>query len=249
MRSPHALVFTFAPGAALGQPGAAPGLPAMAPRLPTVAPGLPDVAGLREAVRTLRPPGGVDPAQVFAPHPEHPRLEVFGDGAPPFALVEYRAREPAALRALAAEPSLRRALARIGDPADWCAGLFDVIEEPVPAPAAADARLSLLVHYHAPVEDAPGFARHYVAHHPPLLARLPRIRAILCHLPSGGPLAGWRADPTVIRNEVRFDSMDELLDALHSPARLALSADAQGFPRFGRSTHYPMERLRVPGGA
>jgi len=39
--------------------------------------------------------------------------------------------------------------------------------------------------------------------------------------------------------------MDDLLDSLRSPAMRAVSADAKAFPRFGRSTHYPMERLAI----
>ncbi len=45
----------------------------------------------------------------------------------------------------------------------------------------------------------------------------------------------------MIRNEVRFDTMDDLLAALGSPVMPELRADTKGFPRFGRSTHFPMQ--------
>lgn len=125
----------------------------------------------------------------------------------------------------------------------WRAGLFRVEREPVPAPDDA-APLALVVHYHGPVDDAAAFAAHYVAQHPPLLARLPGVCEVLCYVPLGAAPAGLPRDPTVIRNEVRFASMDALLAALRSPLLAELRADTRSFPRFGRSTHFPMLRRR-----
>jgi len=120
--------------------------------------------------------------------------------------------------------------------------------------------VALVVHYYGPVDDAATFAAHYVAQHPPILARLPSVREVLCYVPVPAPVpvpalmpvpatpGGLRADPTVIRNEVRFDSMDALLASLRSPVLAELRADTKTFPRFGRSTHYPMLRRRFPAG-
>lgn len=202
----------------------------------------------------------------FAPHPEHARLTVFGDGEPPFTIVECHAGMPGPLRRLAGDAALRKVLhaaggdvplhgaaeaaggasQAAGGAARWRAGLFRVEHEPVPSPREDGAApLSLVVHYYGPVDDAASFAVHYVAHHPPILARLPGVREVLCYVPVGPALPGWPADPTVIRNEVRFDSMDALLQALASPVLAELRADSQAFPPFGRSTHYPMTRHAV----
>lgn len=197
-----------------------------------------------------------DGIEHFSPHPEHARLTLFGDGEPTFTMVEFHAGTPEPLRRLAVDAALHAALraagvdaapgaaAQAGDvTARWRAGLFRVEHEPVPAPRADGAApLALVVHYYGPVDDAAGFATHYVAHHPPILARLPGVREVLCYVPLESALPGLPADPTVIRNEVRFDSMDALLEALASPVLAELRADSKRFPRFGRSTHYPMTR-------
>ena len=233
MNTDHALVFTFDGDAHSG---------------------LPPARELRAALQRIVATAGVDRVEVFAPHPEHARLELFGDGAPPFTIVECRAGTPAPLLRLVGDPGWRHALASAGAPERWRAGLFSVVSEPVPEPvpepipvhrANGAAPVALVVHYYGPTDDPAAFAAHYVAHHPATLAQLPRVREVLCYVPTGERLAGVRADPTVIRNEVRFDSMDDLLDSLRSPAMREVSADAKAFPRFGRSTHYPMERLAI----
>lgn len=203
--------------------------------------------GLRAALPRIGLPDGVDEVRVFSPHPDHARLTTFDDGTPPLAIVEYRAAAQEPLRRLAGDAGLRAALARAGEPTDWRARLFRVLSEPVPEPLpdGAQAPLSLVVHYYGPTADPAAFAAHYVTHHPAILARLPRVREVLCYLPAGPALPGLRADPTVIRNEVGFDTMDELIAALGSPVRADLSADTRAFPPFGRSTHYPMLRLRA----
>lgn len=208
---------------------------------------LPDAQALASALAGFALPPGVDGIEVFAPHPEHARLEVFGDGPPPFALVEFRAVALGALDTLAGDGRLRTVLAGIGDAGRWRAGLFRVVDEPVPEPERTDAPapLSMVVHYYGPVDDPAAFAAHYVEHHPVTLGRLPRIRAVLCHVPCGAPLPGWRADETVVRNEVRFDSMDDLLASMRAPQMREVRADSRAFRRFGRSTHYPMLRLRA----
>jgi len=131
----------------------------------------------------------------------------------------------------------------------WRGGVFRIEREPVPSPCDGDdAPVALVVHYYGPVDDAAAFASHYVAQHPPILARLPGVRDVLCYVPVAAAHEGRSADPTVIRNEVRFDSMDALLASLRSPVLAELRADTKTFPRFGRSTHYPMLRRRFAAG-
>src|SRR5262245_39849297 len=40
-----------------------------------------------------------------------------------------------------------------------------------------------VVRYHRPAEDERAFVEHYIADHPALLCRLPKIRSVLCYLP------------------------------------------------------------------
>lgn len=220
---------------------------------------LPDVDRLCDALRALPAPDGCGGFEVFVPHPEHERLALFGDGEPPFVIVECRGQDEQALRRLLDDPALRNALLRACAPGNaeaaaealqWRAGIFRVESEPVPSPRDDGAApLSLVVHYYGPVDDPARFVAHYVANHPPILVRLPSVREVLCYVPTGAVPRMLDADSTVIRNEVRFDSMDALLASLHSPVLADLRADAKTFPRFGRSTHYPMLRRRLaPGG-
>ncbi len=227
---------------------------------------------LRAALEGIGLPEGVGAFEVFAPHPEFSRFTMFGDGPPPFTIVEFRARAPEPLRRMAGDArvqqALRAAASQHGSGAGSYdgsrAGMFRVLSEALPRPAATrqpdssilprapganeptanapGVPLALLVHYYGPTDDPEAFAAHYVAHHPPLLARFPRVREVLCYLPASPIACGLPEDPTVIRNEVRFDSMDDLLAALGSPVMPELRADTKGFPRFGRSTHFPMRR-------
>ena len=57
-------------------------------------------------------------------------------------------------------------------------------------PAPLTASFSYVVRYHRPVEDEAVFVRHYLDTHPSLLARLPRIRNVLCYVP-----LAWRHPP------------------------------------------------------
>ena len=227
MSTDHALVFTFDRPASAPWPSADTSYP---------------------APQSVPAPDSCDCLEIFTPHPEYARLTLFGDGLPPFMIVECHAATLQALQRLAGDARLRSALHVMGAGDDCRAGLFRVLREPVPAPREdCAAPLSLLVHYYGPMDDAAGFTAHYVAHHPPILARLPGVREVLCYVPADVALPGLRADPTVIRNEVRFDSMDTLLDALASPVLAELRAHSKSFPRFGRSTHYPMTRQRFTG--
>jgi len=204
---------------------------------------LPSVERLRASFRALpaaRDCGGFD---VFVAHPEHERLTLFGDGAPPFVLVECAADDAQALLQLAADPALRAALRGAGEALHWQAEVYRVEREPVPSPGDDEAApVALVVHYRGPVDDPAGFAAYYVANHPPILARLPGAREVLCYVPLDAEAARASTDATVIRNEVRFESMDALLAALRSPVLADLRVDARTFPRFGRSTHFPMLR-------
>ena len=50
-------------------------------------------------------------------------------------------------------------------------------------PDPLTAPFSYVVRYHKPAEDEAAFIRNYVDTHPPTLAKLPAIRAVMCYFP------------------------------------------------------------------
>src|SRR5229473_1325944 len=59
--------------------------------------------------------------------------------------------------------------------------LYPIGGEATPGPLTAP--FSYVVRYHRPADDEAEFVSHYLADHPPLLAKLPEIRSVLCYLP------------------------------------------------------------------
>jgi hypothetical protein len=115
------------------------------------------------------------------------------------------------------------------------------------ASTALIAPFSYVVRYHRPAEDEVVFVRHYLDTHPLLLARLPRIRNVLCYMPlawrhpAGAPAADY-----MLVNEVAFDHSQDFNAAMASQVRHELRAHFREFPPFsGRNTHYPMDRRRI----
>ena len=114
-------------------------------------------------------------------------------------------------------------------------------------PRELTAPISYVVRYHYPADDVKGFIDYYTSHHPIIEKRFPRITNIMCYLP-----IKWR-DPTdlpllgyMLGNEVVFESVEDMGNALHSPVIDEMSAEFDEFPTFqGCHTHYPMYRRRV----
>ena len=114
-------------------------------------------------------------------------------------------------------------------------------------PGEWTAPISYVVRYHYPADDVEQFINYYITHHPQVERRFPRITNIMCYLP-----IEWN-DPTglphldyMLGNEVVFESVEDLTNALKSPVMDDMGADFQQFPPFqGPSTHYPMRRRRV----
>ena len=111
-------------------------------------------------------------------------------------------------------------------------------------PGALRAPFSYVVRYHRPAQDEAAFVANYLTGHPPLLAKLPRIRSILCYLPIEAPeIRPLAAADYMLGNEVAFDSIDDFNIAMTSPAREEARKHFKQFPPFaGRNTHYPMRR-------
>jgi len=178
------------------------------------------------------------------------------DGPGPLAMLQAGFRTEKELEALLVKPDFRATVvAPSPAPPDKVTVVHDVMEArfyPVAGearPSPLTAPISYVVRYHRPVANEAEFIAHYVAHHPVIQARFPRIRSIMCYVP-----IHW-TDPTPITpasyllgNEVVFDSVEDLDAALNSPVRHELREDFKRFPKFeGRNTHYAMRRARLKG--
>ena len=105
-----------------------------------------------------------------------------------------------------------------------------------------------LVTYEGPAQDEQAWHAHYLAHHPPLMAKLPGIRQLEVYLPMVWTCpSGWREERHMQRNKVAFDSAETLSVALNSPVRGEMRAGYAKLPRFsGRVTHYAMATRSLP---
>src|SRR5712671_6177729 len=170
------------------------------------------------------------------------------DGAGPLllAMLHFNTAERMSHVIAALAPSLKglpQGAAITGTPFER--RLYPVGGEAMPGPLTAP--FSYVVRYHRPADDEAEFVSHYLADHPPLLAKLPEIRSVLCYLPLD--MLAAPALPTaniMIGNEVAFDSPEAFNAAMASPVRAELRAHFRTFPKFtGRTTHYPMMRRRL----
>jgi hypothetical protein len=110
-------------------------------------------------------------------------------------------------------------------------------------PAALTAPFSYVVRYHKPAEDEWAFIKNYVETHPPTLATLPGVRAVMCYFPLPIVPQGLAPADYIIGNEVAFDSVEAFNVAMQSPVRQELRRHFHEFPPFsGRNTHFPMNR-------
>jgi uncharacterized protein (TIGR02118 family) len=195
---------------------------------------------------------GVSAVDVYRPvrGGTHDPFNDDGPGPLMIAMLQFPIR--ADLEAALAQPRFKQNLA--GHPAGIaCTGtamerrLFAVGGAAEPTPLRAP--FSYVVRYHHPAEDVALFVSHYLSDHPPILAKLPQIRSVLCYLPvdvgAANPLP---AANYMLGNEVAFDSPEAFNAAMASPVRLELRAHFKSFPPFtGRNTHYPMMRRQLPG--
>jgi hypothetical protein len=104
-----------------------------------------------------------------------------------------------------------------------------------------------LVAYEGEAEDLGAWLTHYVADHPPIMARFPGIRQIeiyTCIDWCGG--LPWPRVEHMQRNKVVFDNQAALTAALNSPVRHEMRAAFARFPPFtGPITHFPMATQTV----
>jgi hypothetical protein len=190
--------------------------------------------------------------------PAHAHDPLLDDGAPPqLALqlyfdrlldLEAAAARTGPLQALAARDALPT-LAGAAVEHQVMAVRACAVPEPARAAAPDDAWCTYLVAYEGPAEDLHAWLDDYLAHHTPLMARLPGIRELeiytrvdgVSHLP-------WARATCMQRNKVAFDSPAALTAALESPLRHEMRAHFRSLPRFsGGVTHFPMSTRAVLG--
>lgn len=198
---------------------------------------------------------GLESMDLFLPEPG-PVLAFDQSDAPALLLELEVATDEAATR-LTRATEFRRLLLDADAYAVPIEGLsLDICETlhfPVPGyrtPPPRTAPLSFVVRYYGPTADLAAFDRYYVDNHPPILARFPGIRNVLCYLPadwrSTGPVGDSRL---ILGNEVVFDDLGALNRALESDVLPLLIADGKRFPAFGSNSHHAMRRERIHLGA
>jgi hypothetical protein len=104
-----------------------------------------------------------------------------------------------------------------------------------------------LVAYEGEADDLNAWLAHYIADHPPIMARFPCIRQIEIYtcMDWCGSLP-WPRVRHMQRNKVVFDSPAALTSALNSPVRHEMRASFGRFPPFtGPITHFPMATMTV----
>ena len=195
-------------------------------------------------------------AKALIHTPERTRDPYLDDGpSPPLALQLYFA-EIADLEAALARGGRLQALAAPDALASLAATTVEqqamlTREFPVPDPVFRTPAGALpgtyLVHYPGPADDLNHWLAHYVAHHPPLMARFPDIRQIEIYTRIDWCDAmPWPRGDAMQRNKVVFDSPAALTAALNSPARHEMRADFNRFPPYrGGNLHYAMTTLTV----
>jgi hypothetical protein len=203
--------------------------------------------------RCLAAVPGLSQGLIFTPDQAHdPYLH---DGAPPGLGLQLYFPDIAALEAAVAADGPLRALAEPAAAPAVCPALAGAaatqqamlvrrfpVPQPRPSTAAAQPCCTYLVAYDGPAEDLNAWLSHYVAHHPPIMAQFPGIRAIEIYtrLDWCGGLP-WPRATCMQRNKVVFDDAAALTAALNSPVRHLMRADFARFPRFsGAVTHYPL---------
>lgn len=211
-------------------------------------------AELAALSRLLKTVPGVCQALLFTPDAtEDPYLD---EEPPPRLAIQLYFAEIAALEAALDRSSPLHALADAasfpslaGAPARQQAMLTRAFAPPDARPRtpAGGVPCTYLVSYEGVAADADEWLAHYLDHHPPLMVRLPGVRAVEVYtrLDWRGSLPWPKADH-LQRNKIVFDDAAALRAALNSPIRHEMRADFHRLPPYrGPVRHYPMATRAV----
>ena len=190
----------------------------------------------------VRATPGLTAARLYTPERAHdPYLD---DGAPPPLVLQLYLETIEALEAAVGAGGHLQALAARLPRATHQAMVARDFRVPDPTFRTAPGALpcTYLVHYPGPAEDLNAWLSHYIAHHPPIMARFPGIREIeICTRLDWCDALPWRRVDAMQRNKVVFDDAAALTAALSSPVRHEMRADFARFPAYrGGNLHYPM---------
>ena len=206
---------------------------------------------LGEPLDFLKNVGDVKSVEVYLP--ESGNVPVMDDVPAPAMIVQIDLDSPAAAAALVGSGEFERLFTNAESyPAPVGKINIETLEAvhyDLPgheSPLPRTAPLSFVVRYYGPVADAADFIDFYTNNHPPLLAKFPGIRNVLCYLP-----LNWRSmqeitdDYMFLGNEVVFDDLDALNQALASDVLPEVLADGEQFAAYGYNTHHAMQRRQV----
>ena len=171
----------------------------------------------------------------------------------PHLLMEIRVDSEAAAKALTTSAEFKK---HFLDKTGMLAGAdkinLDVLEPvhfDIPGhkkPPARTAPFTFVVRYYGPVENAADFTAFYTKMHPPLLAKFPKVRNVLCYLPLDASERGELTDGSlIIGNEVVFESLEDFKAATKTPVMKEVMADSDLFKPYGYSSHHAMYRKLV----
>ncbi len=182
--------------------------------------------------------------------PARTRDPYLDDGAPPPLALELDFASIEALEAAVARDGPLAGLAALL-PAGTTQQAMLVrpypVAEPYPGAQPYPGACTYLVAYEGQAADAAAWLEAYLAHHPPIMARLPAIRAIEIgtRLDWIGGIGLARAS-ALQRNKVVFDDAAALTAALNSPVRDAMRADFLRLPPYaGPVSHFAMATRRL----
>jgi len=205
-----------------------------------------------EAIRAWSALPGLTVLDLYVPAAGSAKDPMVNDGPGPLFLLMLEFSGVAALEQAARSRGFAAPLASLPAGLELSADPMERLCYPVAGQTAAmplSTPFSYCVRYHRPAEDEARFVDFYLTSHPPLLARLPDVRNVICYLPVQGiDSAGLPSADYMLGNEVVFDTIEAFNAAMASEARRELRADFARFPRFtGPNTHYPMDRTRLVG--
>lgn len=202
----------------------------------------PGAATLDRIAAIVRATQGLTAARLYTP--ERARDPYLDDGAPPPLVLQLYFADIAALEAALAPRGHLQSLVPLLPAAAHQAMLARAFPVPDPMLRTPPGALpcTYLVHYPGPADDLNAWLTHYIAHHPPIMARFPGIREIeICTRLDWCDAMPWRRVEPMQRNKVVFDDAAALTAALESPVRHEMRADFARFPPFrGGTLHYPM---------
>jgi hypothetical protein len=205
----------------------------------------PDVAWLSDVIAATP---ALRQGLIFTPSStSDPYLD---DGPPPQLALQLYFDDIAALEAALARDGHLQRLDALDDVGAAQQAML-VRRYPVPDPVfripPGELPCTYLVAYEGAADDLSAWLSHYIADHPPIMARFPGIRQIeiyTCIDWCGG--LPWPRVAHMQRNKVVFDHRSALTEALNSPVRHEMRASFGRFPPFtGPITHFPMMTTTV----